>query len=128
MENNVPSRLYLACHFWFFLKQLTCHSNGKPYNRNTSSCDKSIMKRTVLVEQCTFSAVSRLPFEEFFCTSTLNTYAIRPTKGKVCLGSVNNDGHFTCRKMYLLSCISVEIGRIFLIYRTFHSRQKAYDV
>lgn len=123
-----PAVSRLPFLFLFFLKQLTCLSKGKPYNGNSSGCDRSINERTLLEEPCTFSAVYRPPLEEFFFTSTLKTYATKTTMGKVCLGSVNNEGHFTWRTMYLLSCISVAIGRIFLKHHTFHSRQKTYYV
>jgi hypothetical protein len=47
-----------------FLKLLTVQSAHKPFKQSEFSCDRSITKATLLLQQCTFSAISSLPIEE----------------------------------------------------------------
>jgi hypothetical protein len=48
---------------------LTLRTSQSPrirYNRRNFDCDQSLIKRTLIVEQRKFSAVSRFPLEGFF--------------------------------------------------------------
>jgi hypothetical protein len=84
-------------------------------------CNQSIRKGTLLGEQNTFSAASRLHFEGSYETSHLSLTAHALQLVYVWLWSVYNEGHFTWRTKYLLSCILPSLRGIFLKLHTYHS-------
>jgi hypothetical protein len=72
------------------------------------------MKGTLLVEENTFTTMSRLPLEGFYESPNLTLHAYCQQTVSVWLQSANNEGHFTCRRKYLQSNVSASIGGILL--------------
>ena len=83
-ENKVPFRLYLG---GIFLKLESSHSPRIYYKRCKFGCDLSINKGTLHEEQCSPSAVYRLPLQRFSGECTSGTQRSLQTT-HVCLPSL----------------------------------------
>ena len=65
LKSNVPSRLHLGFHWRDFHENSRLALHAKSLQGKRVGCDQWIIKGTLLEEQCTFSAESRLPREGF---------------------------------------------------------------
>jgi hypothetical protein len=90
-------------------------------------CDVPIMKSIFLGQQCTFSAVYRVPFEGFFW-NTIPIFNAQTLQWDFFMWPLNNDGNVTSGKMYLLGCTSLAIGGVFLEFLTCHLWCIPYNV
>ena len=100
------------------LKTIPEYTNTHTHTFVKFSCDPSKSKSTLLEEQCTFSAASRVPLGRF-------SWKIS-TREANWLRSVNNYGYFTWRTMYPLGCIPASTGGIFMKIHTCHSKLIRY--
>jgi hypothetical protein len=63
LKNNVPSRLYVGFQRRHFLKIHTPHSPCMRYKQGKLGWYRSVIKDTLLEEQCALSTICRLPLE-----------------------------------------------------------------
>ena len=97
-----------------FLKLHTKHSTCIACKLLVWNCNQPITKGTLLVEENTFKAMSRLPLVGFYRSPHLTLHAHCQQTMSVWLQSANNERFFNCISPYLHCNISASIGGTFL--------------